>query len=137
MGIGSKERMDALIFHNVNMVRSEMRISMDTGIFFIYLAVMAGVTYLLRTLPFVLCRNQVENTFLRSFLTYIPYAVLGAMTFPAVFSSTDSLETALAGTFAALCLAFFEKGLLTVAAGACLVAFLLQFIERIAAGGVF
>ena len=103
---------------------------MNTGIFFTYLAVMAGVTYLLRALPFVLCQKQIENVFLRSFLTYIPYAVLGAMTFPAVFYSTDSLESALAGVFAALCLAFFEKGLLTVAAGACLLAFFVQLAER-------
>ncbi len=102
---------------------------MNIGTFFIYLAVMAGVTYLLRVLPFVLCRKQIDNVFLRSFLTYIPYAVLGAMTFPAVFYSTDSLESAIAGVFAALCLAFFEKSLLTVAAGACLAAFLVQLAE--------
>lgn len=105
---------------------------MNTGTFFIYLAVMAGVTYLLRALPFVLCQKQIDNVFFRSFLTYIPYAVLGAMTFPAVFYSTDSLESALAGVLAALCLAFFEKGLLTVAVGACLAAFLLQVAEQFA-----
>ena len=55
---------------------------MDTVLFFIYLAVMAGVTYLIRAIPFVLCKGEVKNVFIRSFLTYVPYAVLGAMTFP-------------------------------------------------------
>lgn len=53
--------------------------------------------------------------FLQSFLYYVPYAVLGAMTFPAVFSATGSWFSALAGTLAALVLGWMEKGLLTVA----------------------
>ena len=54
---------------------------MDTMKFFIYLAISAGVTYLIRMIPFVLCRGKMENQFIRSFLFYVPYAVLGAMTF--------------------------------------------------------
>lgn len=52
---------------------------------FIYIAVMALVTYLIRMLPLVIFRKKIENRFIRSFLYYIPYAVLAAMTFPAVF----------------------------------------------------
>ena len=59
---------------------------------FIYIAVMALVTYLIRMLPLVIFRKKIENRFIRSFLYYIPYAVLAAMTFPAVFSSTGSLR---------------------------------------------
>ena len=62
---------------------------MDTVLFFIYLAVMAGVTYLIRAIPFVLCKGEVKNVFIRSFLTYVPYAVLGAMTFPAILFSNQ------------------------------------------------
>ena len=79
---------------------------MDTVLFFIYLAVMAGVTYLIRAIPFVLCKGEVKNVFIRSFLTYVPYAVLGAMTFPAILFSTNGLVSAIAGTIVALVLAF-------------------------------
>ena len=51
--------------------------------FFIYLLVMAGVTYLVRMLPMVLVKKKITNTFIRSFLYYVPYAVLSVMTVPA------------------------------------------------------
>ena len=51
------------------------------------MAVMALVTYLIRMAPFVAFRRQIQSRFLRSFLYYIPYAVLSAMTIPAIFSS--------------------------------------------------
>lgn len=89
-----------------------------------YLLVMAGVTYLIRMLPLAAIRRRVRSAFLQSFLYYVPYAVLGAMTFPAVFSSTGSWITALSGAVAALALGWMGKGLLTVAAAACAVAYL-------------
>lgn len=88
----------------------------DTMLFLKYLAVMAGVTYLIRMLPLVLIKKKIENVFIKSFLYYIPYAVLGAMTFPAIFSSTGNIITATAGCVTALILAWLEKSLLTVAA---------------------
>lgn len=94
--------------------------------FFLYLAVMAGVTYAIRAIPFVLFSGEIENVFVRSFLTYVPYAVLGAMTFPAIFSSTGDFPSALAGTVVALILAFYERGLLTVAVCACGAALLVK-----------
>ena len=101
---------------------------MEATDFFLYLAVMAGVTYAVRAIPFVLCRGEIENTFLRSFLTYVPYGVLGAMTFPAIFSSTGDLASALAGTGVALVLAFYERGLLTVAVCACAAALAVRLL---------
>lgn len=83
------------------------------------ISIMAGVTYLVRMLPFVLTRKKISNIFVKSFFAYIPYAVLGAMTFPAILSSTGSLSSSVAGLVAALLLAFFEKGLLTVALCGC------------------
>ena len=83
-----------------------------------YLAVMAGVTYLIRMLPFTLFRREIKSRFVQSFLCYIPYAVLGAMTFPSIFYATASLASAIAGTVVALTLAFFRRSLLTVALGA-------------------
>ena len=88
--------------------------------FFIYLAVMAGVTYLVRMLPLVLVRKKIENRFIRSFLYYVPYSVLEAMTLPAIFLSTGSIPSAVLGALIAILLAFFRKSLITVAAAAAL-----------------
>ena len=101
-------------------------ISLQT--FLLYLAVMAGVTYLVRAVPLVLCRGEVTNRFLRSFLAYVPYAVLGAMTFPAIMYSTDGYISSIVGTVVALVLAFYRKGLLTVAVGACVASFLMKAV---------
>lgn len=91
----------------------------DLGRFFLCLAVMAGVTYLVRMLPLVLVKKKITNRFIRSFLYYVPYAVLSVMTVPGVFSATGSLPTACAGVIVAIVLAAFERGLLTVAACSC------------------
>lgn len=96
--------------------------------FFLYLAVMAGVTYLIRMLPLVLVKKKVENPFIRSFLFYVPYAVLGAMTVPAVFYATASVFSAAAGLGVALLLALCRKGLLTVAVGATMAVYLWEWI---------
>ena len=92
---------------------------MKTGMLLAYIAVMAGVTYLIRMLPLTAFQKKIKNRFIRSFLYYIPYAVLGAMTFPAILYSTGSVYSALAGLAVALILAFLEKSLLTVALCSC------------------
>ncbi|MCI8443120.1 MAG: AzlD domain-containing protein [Provencibacterium sp.] len=81
-------------------------------------AVMALVTYLLRMLPVAIFKKKIENRFILSFLFYVPYAVLAAMTLPDILSSTASLFSALIGFAAAVLLAWRGKGLLTVALGA-------------------
>lgn len=96
----------------------------------INLAVMAGVTYLVRTVPLVLVRKKIENRFIRSFLYYIPYAVLSAMTFPAIFSATGNVITSLVGLFVALGMALWGKGLLTVALSSCAAAYLADLFMR-------
>lgn len=93
---------------------------MSWGDFFPYLIVMAGVTYLIRMLPLTVFRREIKSVFVRSFLHYVPYAVLGAMTFPDVLYSTGSLWTALAGLAVAIVMAWRGRSLLTVAIGACL-----------------
>ena len=85
-----------------------------------YLIVMAGVTYLIRMLPLTVFRREIRSVFIKSFLHYVPYAVLGAMTFPDVLYSTGSLWTALAGLIVAVIMAWRGRSLLTVAIGACL-----------------
>lgn len=84
----------------------------------VYIAVMAIVTYLIRMLPLTLFRSKIKSKFLRSFLKYIPYTVLSAMTFPAIFYSTGNVITATIGTVAALITAFFGLPLIIVAAAA-------------------
>lgn len=100
--------------------------------FWIYLLVMAGITYLIRAVPFVLCKGKVRSRFLKSFLAYIPYTVLGAMTFPAILFSTDSVYSAAAGLCVAIVQAIRKKGLLLVAVSACITVYLIEFIMRIA-----
>ena len=83
--------------------------------FWIYLLIMAGVTYLVRMLPLVLVKHKIKNRFILSFLHYMPYAVLAAMTVPAIFYATGSIWSAIAGLAVGVLLAFFEKSLLIVA----------------------
>lgn len=84
-----------------------------------YIAVMALVTYAVRAIPFVAFRKKIESRFIQDFLYYVPYAVLAAMTIPAAFYATDHVLTAAIGIAVAVVLAFFRKGLLTVALSAC------------------
>lgn len=88
--------------------------------FFVFLAVMAGTTYLIRMIPLVLVRRKIQNRFILSFLHYIPISVLTVMTVPAIFYATSSVITAAAGFAVALILAYFKKSLVTVAAFSCL-----------------
>ena len=90
------------------------------------IVVMALVTYLPRVIPLAVFRKKIKNPFVRSFLTYMPYGILAAMIFPATFFSTPTLLSAVLGTLTALTLAFFRKGLLTVAIGATAVVFLTE-----------
>ncbi len=96
-----------------------------------YIFVMALVTYLIRMLPMVIFKKKIENRFIKSFLFYVPYAVLGAMTFPNIFSSTSSLYSAAAGTLAAIVLSLMEKGLLTVALSACFTVYIVEWVLRL------
>lgn len=79
------------------------------------IAVMAGVTYLIRVIPLTFFNQKVQSRFVRSFLYYVPYAVLGGMTFPHIFYCTQNTLYALIGTGVALLLGYFERGLTTVA----------------------
>ena len=94
----------------------------------IYIAVMAVVTYLIRMIPFTLFRKKITSHFFRSFLYYIPYAVLSAMTIPAIFYSTGDMVTAAVGTAVAVALAYFNLPLIVVALAASAAALLTGFI---------
>lgn len=87
---------------------------------------MALITYIPRVTPMMLVKGKLKSRFLRSFLYYVPYAALGAMTFPAILYSTGHVGSAVVGMIVALVLALFEKGLLAVAVGAIVAVYLMQ-----------
>ena len=90
----------------------------------LYIAVMAAVTYIIRMVPFTVFRRKIKSRFVNDMLYYIPYAVLSAMTIPAVFFSTGDLITAAVGTVAAVVLAYFGLPLIVVALSASAAAYL-------------
>ena len=97
---------------------------MNRSIFFAIL-IMAAVTYLIRMLPTVLLRKRLKNRYLLSLLAYLPYAVLGALTFPAVFYSTGNIAVSVAGCAVAFGLAFFRVPMVVVSLAATGTAFLM------------
>ena len=94
----------------------------------IYIAVMAGVTYIIRMVPFTMFREKIKSRFLKSFLYYIPYAVLSAMTIPAIFFATGSVISAAVGAVAAMILAYFGLPLIVVALSASAAAYITGLI---------
>lgn len=101
---------------------------MDNKQFWIYLLIMAGSTYLIRAIPFAAIRKKINNRFIRSFLYYIPYTVLTAMTIPAAFYATSSVISAAIGLLVAVGFSIKGKGLTTVAAAACVAVFIAELI---------
>lgn len=94
----------------------------------ICILIMAIVTYLPRVLPITLFRKPIKSRFVRSFLDYTPYAVLGALTFPDVFYSTGHLISAAAGTAVAVILGYFRKSLVVVAVAAIVVVYVVELL---------
>ena len=88
--------------------------------------IMAVVTYLIRMIPIVIFRKEIKNKFVKSFLFYVPYAVLAAMTIPEILYSTGNLWSSLGGLVCALILAYNRHSLLTVALGAVGTAFIID-----------
>ena len=94
------------------------------------IVVMAIVTYLPRIVPLVLVQKDIKYKFIKSFLYYVPYAVLGAMTFPAILYSTGNMLSAIIGMTVAVVLAFFNKGLMKVAISSIAAVYIVELIIR-------
>ena len=90
--------------------------------------IMAVVTYIPRAFPLAFFNKKIENKFIKSFLFYVPYAVLAAMTFPFILYFIPEMWIAAIGTAVALFLAFFRQKLIVVAAVSVLVVFILLLI---------
>lgn len=95
---------------------------------YLYIAAMAIVTYLIRTLPLTLVRREIKNVYVRSFLYYVPYVTLSAMTFPAIMDATRSPYSGLAALVAGLLLAWKGAGLFKVAVACCAIVYLLELV---------
>ncbi len=95
---------------------------------YVYILVIALTTYLLRVLPLTLIRKPITSPLIRSFLYYVPYVTLAVMVFPAILTATGSLLAGIVAMAVAVGLALAGQGLVTVAACACLAAFLIGLI---------
>lgn len=93
---------------------------------YIYLGIMAGVTYAIRVLPLTLIRRQIKNRFLRSFLYYVPYVTLAVMTFPAILDATQSPIAGAAALIIGIVAAWCGAGLFPVSLSCCAVVFILE-----------
>lgn len=102
---------------------------MQTNIY-IYIAVMAAVTYLIRLLPLTLIRKRITNITLRSFLYYVPYVTLSVMTFPAIVEATNSVWSGIAALISGALLAYFNVGLFGVAVSSCAVVFVIELVMK-------
>ena len=96
--------------------------------FFIYLLILSGSTYLIRAIPFVAVRKSITNKYVKSFLYYIPFSVLVAMTIPGAFYATGNVISSLAGLIVGGIFAYRGKGLTFVAVTACIASFLTECI---------
>ena len=99
---------------------------------YVYILIMAAVSYLIRVLPLTLIRRQIRNRVLRSFLYYVPYVTLAVMTFPAILGSLDApfleLLPGLVALALGVVLAWLGAGLFPVAAACCAAVFLVQLL---------
>ncbi len=93
---------------------------------YVYILVMAAVTYAVRVIPLTLIRRKTKNRFLKSFLYYVPYVTLSVMTFPAILSASDSPVSAGAALIAGIAAAYMGLSLFYVAAGCSLVVLVLE-----------
>ena len=93
---------------------------------YIYILVMAGVSYLIRMLPLTLIRKEIKNKTIRSFLYYVPYVTLAVMTFPAILEATQSPISGAAALIAGILAAWFGRSLFQVAVSCCAVVLLLE-----------
>ena len=95
---------------------------------YLYIAVVALVTYAIRVLPLTLIQKEIKNKFIRSFLYYVPYVTLAAMTFPAIVTATDSIWSGIADLVVGVLVAWFSGNLFLVAISACSVVFLVELL---------
>ena len=100
----------------------------DTVRFILGLAVMAGLTYIIRLLPMLFIKKKIENRFIRSFLYYVPYTVLAVMSFPTIVHCTGNIASGISATAACIVLAYMNLGMMPVALGGALTVLITESI---------
>lgn len=98
-----------------------------SGNIYIYIAIMAIVTYLIRALPLTLIRKQIENKYVKSFLYYVPYVTLAVMTFPAIIHATQSIYSGILALVVGVVVAWFGFDLFKTAVSCCVVVLIIEF----------
>ncbi|MCI7020721.1 MAG: AzlD domain-containing protein [Clostridiales bacterium] len=98
---------------------------------YVYIFTMALTTYLIRVLPLTIFRKPIRSRFLRSFLHYVPYACLTAMTFPAILSSTASILSGAAALIVAIVLAYRGKSLIVVAVSSSMAVLIVECVLKL------
>ncbi len=93
---------------------------------YIYILIMAGLSFLIRVLPITLMRSEIKNNTLRSFLYYVPYVTLAVMTFPAILSATNSKIAAFTAFLVAVIMAWFHRSLFQVAIASIIIVYVLE-----------
>lgn len=95
---------------------------------YIYIGIMAAVSYIIRALPLVAIRGEIKNKFIKSFLYYVPYVTLAVMTFPAILHATGSIYSGAAALLVGMVVAYFGFDLFKTALTCCAVVFILELI---------
>lgn len=96
--------------------------------FYIYLAIMSFITYAIRAIPLVFINKKITNPTIQSFLDYIPYTVLAAMTFPDIFYLTGHLISGIVATIIIIYASYKELSLIQVACIGCFVVVMIELI---------
>lgn len=93
---------------------------------YVYIALMAGVTFLIRVLPLTLIRRPFKSRFLRSFLYYVPYVTIAVMAFPAIVYATNTPVSGVVALVAGIVLAWRGANMFTVSVACCVVVFVME-----------
>ena len=104
---------------------------MNVKEYFIYLFIIVGTTYLIRAIPFVSIRKKIKNQYINSFLYYIPYTVLAAMTFPTSLYVTGHIVSSISGLLVAILVAIKSKNLTLVAIISCVTVLIVELLLMI------
>ena len=97
---------------------------------YVYIAIMALVTYLIRVLPLTLIRRQIKSRFISSFLYYVPYVTLAVMTFPAIINATQSPISGAVALVVGIIVAWIKWDLFLTAISSCLSVFILELFVK-------
>ncbi len=97
---------------------------------YIYILIVAAVTYAIRALPLTLIRKPIKSKFIRSFLYYVPYVTLTVMTFPAILSATNSVYSGLFALILGIIVAYLTENLFIVALSSCAVVFIIELFIK-------